>query len=265
LRVLLAEDNPINQKVAVGVLRRLGHSARVTTNGREALAALEEQEFDVVLMDVQMPELDGLAATAAIRAREAGTCRHLPIIAMTARAMKGDEEECLRAGMDAYLSKPFQPADLTRVLARLASGGGCLAQTAATTPQPPAAPSKGPAQAIEDPAAILEAVDGDGELLRELVGLFHADDPSLREEMRASLAAGDADRLARAAHKLAGAVSNFHSRGALLNARRLEELARTGNMLEIPKALSDLERTLAELHPALDALVAKTLQGVGPS
>ena len=126
LRVLLAEDNPINQKVAVGVLRRMGHAVRVASNGLVALDALKEEEFDVVLMDVQMPEMDGLAATAAIRIREAGTGRRLPIIAMTARAMKGDEEECLRAGMDAYLSKPFQQGDLARVLARLASPGTAL-------------------------------------------------------------------------------------------------------------------------------------------
>jgi PAS domain S-box-containing protein len=259
LRVLLAEDNPINQKVAVGVLRRLGHSVRVTASGREALAAMEEQEFDVILMDVQMPEMDGFAATAAIRAREAGTGRHLPIIAMTARAMKGDEEECLRAGMDAYLSKPFQPADLARVLARRASVGARPSHPGTVTAQPPVAPSASLSPPIEDPAAVLEAVDGDGNLLRELVNLFHQDSPALRDELRAALAAGDAARLGRAAHKLAGAVSNFHARCTLQVARRLEELARAGKLFELPAALADLESALAALHPALDALVQNSV------
>jgi two-component system, sensor histidine kinase and response regulator len=257
LRVLLAEDNPINQKVAVGVLRRMGHGVRVAATGLAALAALQEEEFDVVLMDVQMPEMDGLAATAAIRAREAGSGRRLPIIAMTARAMKGDEEECLRAGMDAYLSKPFQQGDLARVLARLASPGIVVPAGAA----PPVAPSSISTSAIENPAAVLEAVDGDGNLLRELVGLFHEDGPALRDELRAALASGDSHRLGRAAHKLAGAVSNFHADRTLQSARRLEELARAGDLREASAELADLESALAALHPALDAFVAKALEG----
>jgi PAS domain S-box-containing protein len=273
LRVLLAEDNPINQKVAVGVLRRMGHTVRVTYNGVAALDALKEEEFDVVLMDVQMPEMDGLAATAAIRIRESGTGRRVPIIAMTARAMKGDEEECLRAGMDAYLSKPFQPGDLARVLARLASPDVVPAAAVqeptvaagAAEAAPPVAPSAVAAAVvepppIEDPAAVLEAVDGDGELLRELVGLFHEDGSLLRNELRAALAEGDAGRLGRAAHKLAGAVSNFHAGPTLRKARKVEELARVGDLSGVPAELADLECALEALHPALDAFVAKTLK-----
>jgi PAS domain S-box-containing protein len=255
LRVLLAEDNPINQKVTVGVLRRLGHTFRVAASGREALAALEEESFDAVLMDVQMPEMDGFTATAILRERESRTGRHLPVIAMTARAMKGDEEECLRAGMDAYLSKPFAPADLARILARLVSG------TAAPAIAAPVSPSATAGSPIEDVAAVMEAVEGDGELLRELVGLFHEGGPPMRDELRASLAAGDADRLGRAAHKLGGAVSMFHARKTLHAVRRLEEMARMGNLHEAPAALADLECALAALHPALDALVEKALRG----
>jgi two-component system, sensor histidine kinase and response regulator len=263
LRVLLAEDNPINQKVAVGVLRRLGHAVHVAASGREALAALEKEQFDVVLMDVQMPEMDGLAATSEIRRREAGTGRRLPVIAMTARAMKGDEEECLRAGMDAYLSKPFQPVDLARVLARLASNGHAASSPSVPRPAPPIAPSAtGAASPIDDPAAIVEAVDGDAALLRELVGLFHEDCPSLLDEIRNALTAGDATRLGRAAHKLAGAVSNFHARRALHAARYLEEVARSGDLQSALPAFAELETALAALHPALDALVAKALPGV---
>ena len=121
LRVLLAEDNVINQKLAVRLLEKHGHHVTVTSNGREALAALDREEFDAVLMDVQMPEMDGFEATGAIRAREQGTGRHLPIIAMTAHAMQGDRERCLAAGMDDYISKPIKFQELTDALERFSA------------------------------------------------------------------------------------------------------------------------------------------------
>ncbi len=119
LRVLLAEDNAVNQKVAARLLEKQGHRVTVTANGREALAALDRENFDVALMDVQMPEMDGFEATAAIRAREDRTGRHLPIIAMTAHAMQGDKERCLAAGMDGYISKPIRAQHLIDLLSGL--------------------------------------------------------------------------------------------------------------------------------------------------
>jgi CheY-like chemotaxis protein len=124
LRVLLAEDNAINQKLAVNLLEKQGHSVTVANDGNEAVAAVEDGEFDVVLMDVQMPNMSGLEATAAIRALERGTGRHLPIVAMTAHAMKGDEERCLAAGMDGYISKPIQPDHMMDVIAQITSPPG---------------------------------------------------------------------------------------------------------------------------------------------
>jgi two-component system sensor histidine kinase/response regulator len=118
LRVLLVEDNRVNQVVASTLLERHGHEVVVADNGRVALDALDEAEFDVVLMDVQMPEMDGYAATAAIRQREEGTGRHLPIVALTANALQGDRERCLQAGMDGYVSKPFHVHSLLREMAR---------------------------------------------------------------------------------------------------------------------------------------------------
>jgi CheY-like chemotaxis protein len=118
LRVLLAEDNAINRKLAVRLLEKCGHSVTVAMDGVEAVAAVREGEFDLVLMDVQMPNMDGLEATAAIRALERGTDRHIPIVAMTAHAMKGDQERCLAAGMDNYISKPIQPDRMMEVIAQ---------------------------------------------------------------------------------------------------------------------------------------------------
>ena len=133
LRILVAEDNIINQRVARALLEKRGHQVAVATTGKQVLAMIAEQQFDVILMDVQMPELDGLEAAAAIRAAEAGTTRHLPIIAMTAHAMKGDAEHCIAAGMDAYVSKPVSQevlfAALTKVVSGAATGSCALSRS----------------------------------------------------------------------------------------------------------------------------------------
>jgi CheY-like chemotaxis protein len=119
LRILLAEDNAINQRLASRLLENRGHTVAVASNGRRALDLLDEQAFDVVLMDVQMPEMDGFEATGAIRAKEKATGQRIPIVAMTAHAMKGDRERCLKAGMDGYISKPTKPEDLLAAIAAL--------------------------------------------------------------------------------------------------------------------------------------------------
>jgi CheY-like chemotaxis protein len=118
-RILLVEDNPVNQMLVVRLLEKRGHSVKVAANGHEAVAAAESESFDIVLMDVQMPVMDGFAATAAIREREKQTRTRLPIIAMTAHAMKGDEERCLAASMDGYIPKPLQPQQLFDLIERI--------------------------------------------------------------------------------------------------------------------------------------------------
>jgi CheY-like chemotaxis protein len=124
LRILLAEDNPVNQKLAALLLKREGHDVTVVGDGNAAVRAVGQGSFDVVLMDLQMPEMDGFEATAAIRAAEQGTGRHLRIVALTAHAMKADRDKCLAAGMDDYLTKPIDPARLRNALVGLAHDGG---------------------------------------------------------------------------------------------------------------------------------------------
>ena len=127
LRILLTEDNPVNQRVALRLLEKLGHQVTIAANGREALRQVEEGEFDLIFMDVQMPEMDGLEATAALRRKETGTGRHIPIIGMTAHAMAGDRERCLASGMDDYLSKPIRMNDLIHMLESYGTSGAGLA------------------------------------------------------------------------------------------------------------------------------------------
>ena len=126
LKILLVEDNPINQKVASRVLEKAGHSVTIAGNGAEAITHVSDTEFDIVLMDVMMPEMDGISATVAIRESELGTDRHLPIVALTANAMDGDREKCLEAGMDGYVSKPIQPPilfqEIAQTMRRLSDG-----------------------------------------------------------------------------------------------------------------------------------------------
>jgi two-component system sensor histidine kinase/response regulator len=162
--VLLVEDNPVNQRVAVGLLIRRGHRVTLANNGLAALAALEKDRFDVVLMDVQMPEMDGLEATVRIRDRERLTGEHLRIIAMTANAMKGDRERCLGSGMDAYLPKPIAQQDLFDLVEAAPSSEG-------------AAPGDAPEPAVLDVGQMRDRLGDDDELIADIIPLFLEDYP----------------------------------------------------------------------------------------
>jgi two-component system, sensor histidine kinase and response regulator len=256
LRILLAEDNLVNQKLALRLLERRGHTVTVAGNGREALAALKQQPFDVCLMDVQMPDLDGLEAAAAIRLEEKKTGTHLPIIAMTAYAMKGDRERCLATGMDGYISKPIRASELFETV----EGAAPPVAAVRKTPIRPALGSD-----VFDLDRALAAVGDDPELLRELAGIFLQECPGILQEIRTAVARGDAANLKCAAHNLKGSVDNFAAGAAFAAALRLEMMGRDGKLVEASGALADLERELDRLTPALTALAFDGTASAQPS
>src|SRR6185437_2079383 len=170
LRILLAEDSIVNQCLALRWLEKWGHSVIIANNGREALRVASEQQIDLVLMDVQMPEMSGIEATGWIREREQSTSRHLPIIAMTAHAMKGDREQCLAAGMDGYVSKPIRAEELHQAIAALIGD-----IPASQTPPPEDVVESPPVERASgslDKEDVLSRFNGDAGLLREIVDVF---------------------------------------------------------------------------------------------
>jgi PAS domain S-box-containing protein len=245
LRVLLAEDHQVNQLLAKRIFRKLGHHVTVVSNGREALSAVQAGHFDLVAMDVQMPEMDGLDATAAIRAWEKTGGTHTPIMAMTAHAMKGDRERCLAAGMDGYTSKPIRIGELERAIAQLV---GPSKSAGASVPQE----TRG--DGVLDRAALLAGVDGNRRLLRDLVRLFLADYPQRLAKIKEALRRGDAESLRMAAHALKGSVGNFAAQKALAAAQRLEIMGRDGNFDDAREAYKALESELARVTEELGTL-----------
>ncbi len=252
LRVLLAEDNAINQQLALRILQKRGHEVVVAANGREALEALGRGRFDVVLMDLEMPEVGGFEATAALRAREKETGSHVPVVALTAHAMKGDRERCLAAGMDGYVTKPILARELFAALDEVLAGAA---------PGPPAACDGPPAAEVFDPAEALRRVGDDVGLLRDLAGMFEAEAPKMLAQVRSAAEAQDAAKLQRAAHTLKGAVSTFGARGTFEAALRLEAMGRGNDLTGAALALQALEEAVERLRQALADYARAAPQG----
>jgi PAS domain S-box-containing protein len=232
LDLLVVEDNLVNQKLAVAILRKMGHRAEVAANGKAALRALKRHAFDVVLMDLQMPVMGGIEATSAIREEEKRTGRHIPIIAMTAYAMADDRERALQAGMDDYVSKPIRLEELRRVMQRHAPAG-------------------------LDAAALLDGIGDDRKLLAELVDVFLDDTPKLLRRVKRAVKSGDPKQLKDSAHALKGSVGNFESARAFEAVRRLEMLARENNLADAPEAARVLEMEIVKLCQSLRDLKAR--------
>ena len=254
LRVLLAEDNPVNQEVALRLLERRGHSVIVAENGRQALTAIERHKFDLVLMDVQMPEMGGLEATQLIREKEKSTGEHLPILAMTAHAMQGDRERCIAAGMDGYLAKPIDPKSCLQTVEGISQRA---TQSETTTKEASSHDGSGDGRRALDAKALLEWFSGNRKLLRSIVKTFRDDCPRMMARIRSALAANDANLLADGAHALKGSVGNFGPTAALDTTREMEKIARQGKLDGAWELYATLEDEIALLLPALHAIGAQ--------
>ena len=284
LRILVAEDSAVNQKLIKGILGRRGHQLVIVGSGQEAVEAYRRQPFDLVLMDIQMPEMDGLAAAAAIRQMDAATGRHVPIVAMTAYGFAEDRQRCLAAGMDRYLSKPIRAKELLKLVAAVGAatspegvpvpdsageeslGDGqrpsapepaLAGQAMAEAGRPEAsgaraAPAAEPIQPpVVDWEAALAAVQGDRELLRVVAETFLDESPQLLAAIRRALETGVPGEAHRAAHTLKGALNYFGAAQAFELAYRIEVLADQKNLEEVRRTLPQLEAEVARLRPAL--------------
>lgn len=237
LNILVAEDTPFNQKYIRRLLESWQCHATIVDNGRLALETLERQRFDLVLMDVQMPEMDGLTTTTRIREQEKQTDSHVPIIAMTAHAMRGDRERCIEAGMDDYVSKPISASTLLEAIYRVVPLSEGDAKPATT-----AQPSSTSVDDAGELAALLEAFNNDGTLFKDVADMFITDYPLMLETVKKAIDDEDGVLLSRTAHALKGMALNFQVDGAADVARQLELLAERGQFT----TAQNLSRVLAD-------------------
>jgi PAS domain S-box-containing protein len=249
MRILVAEDNSVNQRLAARLLEREGHSVTIAGSGQEAVDLFEQRPFDLILMDVQMPGLDGLQATARIRQKERATGGHVPIAAMTAQAAESDRVRCLESGMDAYVTKPVHVPALLKMIESVGAGENSmntkLAQEGASVS----------AQLRQlDESLALSRVGGDVELLKEVIELFLDDYPSTYEKIKNAVASSDASALEHHAHSLKGSVSTFGAGRAFEAAFALEKQGREGNLTGAQEGLRRLEQALEALRPELESL-----------
>ena len=242
LKILVAEDTAFNQKFIQRLLDRWNHQISLVGNGREALEALKNESFDIVLMDVQMPLVNGLEATKTIRLDEQQSKNHMPIIAMTAHAIKGDRERCLEAGMDEYISKPIDSDKLFDAIEKLTKASGNPDGTEDLSP------------AI-DKEALLKAFDGDWNFLKEVVDVFLSDYPRLLDDLRRAHKERDSDTLMRAAHSLKGMMKNFQAEPAAEVAFELEKKGKEENFDGVPDTIETLAGQVAEVDKILRGIL----------
>ena len=240
MKLLLAEDGRVNQKVAIKLLQDRGHTVTLAEDGQYAVEAFKREPFDAILMDIQMPRMDGYEATGVIRTLEQLTGEHIPIIAMTANAMKGDREDCIDAGMDDYVAKPVRSRELFSVLEKYASSKTAAAEEIETADS---------GQAFD--ADAFRKFFGNDETMRELIAIFGDEADDSLNQARAALNDGDAAELQQAAHSLKGLVGNFSADPALRAASHLDQVARSGELERAGELLADCEREIIRLGKAL--------------
>ena len=272
-RILLAEDNITNQQVALGILKKLGMRADAVANGAEAVRSLETIPYDLVLMDMQMPVMDGIEATRRIRDPESAVLQHqIPIIAMTANALQGDREQCLQAGMDGYVTKPVSPKALAEAIERWLPPDGVAASTAPSTPTPtptptPPEPEAAKAEAVTpetvaeaeppvfDRAGLLARLMGDEELGQIVMREFLADIPRQIEALKGFLACGDATAAFRQVHSIKGASANVGGEALRAVALEAEMAGQAGGLDAIMTRVPSLEFQFARLTGAMGGVV----------
>lgn len=245
LRLLLAEDSLVNQKLVTALLERQGHKVVLANTGREAVAAVQNNRFDMVFMDIQMPEMDGLEATARIRAAEKDSGTHIPIVAMTAHAMTGDRERCLQAGMDDYLAKPIRAKRLLEVIEALVGG------VAQPLTLPSSVASEARSQTACDWSAALNSVKGDRALLTMVAETFLEEAPQLLAAMRQALDRKETAELRRLAHTLKGSVDYFGASRLFDRAYQLEKIAQDGKLEEAESVFLTLAHELEQFIAVL--------------
>ncbi len=269
LSILVAEDNVINRRLAIRLLEKGGHNVVAVENGRLALHAVTEARFDCVLMDVQMPEMDGLAATMAIRAEEEMRGGHVPIIALTAQAMSGDRDRCFEAGMDAYVSKPIDGVVLLETVYRIvgidasapepslrASAAQVVSfPTLVTEPATDTRRRSGPAIDKEE---LLGRLGGDELLVAEVVAMFLHEGPAMLAALQKEVSRGEPVAIERAAHKLKGALLSLSAGTAATIAKRMELAARDSDVSGAPLMVVDLEHEIDAVYDDLSSLIPKT-------
>ena len=267
--ILLAEDNDVNQVVALRMLDRLGYGAHAVANGREVIDALQRSNYDLVLMDCHMPQMDGYEASRAIRGGVAGDANsRIPIVAMTANAMKGDREECLAAGMDDYIAKPVRPDDLAEVIQRVLRDVGSKQPSAPAQPGPAdedhadadqgtapdvprgAAEEANREQMSFDVAEALRRTSGDAELLIELMAMFTDRAPDMLAAIREAIDNGDAEAVAQAAHALKGSVGNFAAKEAFDLTLTIETAGRSGDLTDVGSVYEKVTGEVSRLTAA---------------
>jgi signal transduction histidine kinase/CheY-like chemotaxis protein len=255
LKVLLAEDNFVNQKLAVTMLQKRGYRVSVANDGLEALALLERESFDVVLMDVHMPNMGGFEATAQIRERErAQGAPRIPVVALTALAMTGDREKCLQAGMDAYLTKPINARELFGTLTQIVpQHAGAGTGTGVTAPPLPI-PSAGP---VLDLDGLRRNMDDDEEMLQDIVGAFLRDHTVQLRDLRAAISAADSATAVRSAHTLKGLLRTLAAEPAADAALDVERAIRVNDLRGATALLGRLDHHLGRLIPELQAMLRR--------
>lgn len=245
LRILVAEDNPMNQEVARSILLKRGHTVTMANNGREAVELFKEQRFDIILMDIQMPEMDGFEATSIIRATEKTIGGHIPIIAVTANAMKEDEERCLAAGMDGYISKPLRMAELIATVER-----------SSFSVQHTVSQQQGDEKLIHSKEQLIEEMDGDEELLKTVAKLCLENLPEHLRQVHEAVKNRDCKLLEYAAHTIKGSAKQFGATRAASIAYQLEQKGRNKDLSSTENLAATLEHEITLMSAALNKLIA---------